>query len=209
MFKDRNHAAQILAGRLSKYANSEDVVLAIPRGGVVLGYELSKLLNLPLEIVLTQKIGHPYNKEYSIGSVSLFGAVFNEDFGVDENYLRWETESARKILRKKFDMYMSGRKPVNFQNKTVILADDGIATGNTMLSVIEMLIRSKTGEIIVAVPVASQNAIRKIRSYVNVMICCLTIPDNFYAVSQVYENFDNVSDEEVINLLRLANGREK
>lgn len=208
MFRDRKHAARILADKLEKYAGTDGVVLAIPRGGVVLGYELANILGLPLEIVLTQKIGHPYNQEYSIGSVSLFGAVFNDDFGVDENYIRRETEAARKVLREKYEMYMSGRTPVDFKNKIVILADDGIATGNTMLSVIEMLIRGKAAEIIVAVPVASHSAIRKISSYVNVMIYCLTIPDNFCAVSQVYESFEQVSDEEVVELLRMANGRE-
>jgi putative phosphoribosyl transferase len=98
--------------------------------------------------------------------------------------------------------------PAGLRDKTEILADDGIATCNTMLSAIEMLIRDKAKEIIVAIPIASRSAIRKINSYVNVLIWCLTIPDNFCAVSQVYESFEQVSDEEVVELLKRANGRE-
>ena len=206
MFRDRDHAAGILAGRLEKYRGSGNTVIAIPRGGAAIGFELARILSLPLELILTQKIGHPYNQEYPIGMVSLFGAVFNEDFGVDENYLRIETETAKKALLEKYCYYMPGRTPLDFRGMTVILVDDGLASGTTMLPVIEMLIRDKASEIIVAVPVASESAVKKIRSYVNVMIYCLTIPDNFYAVNQVYENFENVSDEEVCRLLRLANG---
>ena len=208
MFRDRDHAAGILAGRLQNYAGSEKAVIAIPRGGAAIGYELARLLALPLELVLTQKIGHPYNQEYPIGMVSLFGAVFNEDFGVDENYLRRETESARNTLLEKYCHYLPGRAPMDFKGRKVILTDDGLASGATMLPVIEMLIRDKASEIIVAVPVASESAVKKISSYVNVMIYCLTIPDNFYSISQVYEDFENVSDEEVGRLLRMANGGE-
>ncbi|HMQ69128.1 MAG TPA: phosphoribosyltransferase family protein [Ignavibacteria bacterium] len=205
MFRDRDHAAGILAGRLEKYNGSDNAVIAIPRGGAAIGFELARLLGLPLELILTHTIGHPYNREYPIGMVSLFGAVFNEDFGVDENYLRSESESAKKALMEKYFFYMPGRAPLDFKGRTVILTDDGLASGTTMLPVIEMLIRDKASEIIVAVPVASECAVKKIRSYVNVMIYCLTIPDNFYAVNQVYENFENVSDEEAVRLLRLAN----
>jgi predicted phosphoribosyltransferase len=126
MFRDRDHAAGILAGRLQNYAGSEKAVIAIPRGGAAIGYELARLLALPLELVLTQKIGHPYNQEYPIGMVSLFGAVFNEDFGVDENYLRRETESARNTLLEKYCHYLPGRAPMDFKGRTVILTDDGL-----------------------------------------------------------------------------------
>lgn len=209
MFKNRNHAAKIIAEKLKEYRNGKGVVLAIPKGGVILGYELAKELNLPLEIMLSQKIGHPYNKEYSIGSVSLYGAVIRDVFGITEEYLKKEIEIARNNLKMKHKLYMSGRKPVDFRNKIVIIADDGIATGNTMLSIIEMVSKSEPAQIVIAVPVASSSAIEIIKENVNVLIYCLTIPENFYAVSQVYESFEQVSDDEVINLLNEANKREE
>lgn len=205
MFKDRKHAASILAEKLSKYKDAEGVIIAIPRGGVVLGYELSKALNLPLEVMLTQKIGHPYNKEYSIGSVSLFGEIIDERFGVPQDYLKSEIEKARNILRLRHNLYMSGRKPFTLKNKTVIVVDDGIATGNTILSIINLLKEGKPAKIIVAVPVASKNAIEKIKNNSDVLVYCLIVPSEFYAVSQVYENFEQVSDDEVIRMLMEAN----
>lgn len=208
MFKDRKHAAQILAERLKKYKNAKGVILAIPRGGVALGYEIAMELNLPLEIMLTQKIGHPLSREFSIGSVSLFGSVIRDDFGIPEDYLIQEIEAAKRNLEMKHKLFMSGRKPVEFRNKTVIIVDDGIATGNTMLSIIQLLKKSEPAKIIIAVPVASKNAIETIKANVDVLLYCLIIPDNFYAVSQVYENFEQVSDDEVIKLLMKANRRE-
>ncbi|MBK8552074.1 MAG: phosphoribosyltransferase [Ignavibacteria bacterium] len=207
MFKDRKHAAKIIADKLKEYRSCKGVVIAIPKGGVILGYELAMELNLPLEIMLSQKIGHPYNPEYSIGTVSLYGAIVRDDFGITEEYLKQETEKARKSLILKHKLYMSGRKPVDFKNMSVIIVDDGIATGNTMLSMIEMVSKSEPAQIIIAVPVASRSAIESIKENVNVLIYCLTIPENFYAVSQVYNSFEQISDDEVINLLNQANKR--
>lgn len=201
MFRDRKEAALLLAEKLKKFENTGSIVLAIPRGGVVIGYEISKHLNLPLEIVLIKKIGHPFNREYSIGAVSLFGAVINDSTGIPQQFIRKEINRARNLLEQKHDLYLPGKKPADMKGKTAIIVDDGIATGNTMLAIIDLLRESEASKIIIAVPVASRSMKIELSRLVDEVII-LTTPDDFHAVSQVYEEFGQVSDDKVISLIR-------
>jgi putative phosphoribosyl transferase len=200
LIKNRQEAAQKLAEKLLKYKGEDGVVMTIPRGGVPVGHGISEKLNWPLEIVLSKKIGHPTNKEYAIGAVSLSGRIVNHDIPVSEDYLDTETKNIRNELRNQHDKYMNDEAPVTITGKTVILTDDGVATGQTLLSTVDLLKRDNPAKIIVAVPVSSPEAMRKIEEQVDEAIC-LTCPEKFNSVGQFYEKFDQVSDEDAIGLL--------
>lgn len=205
MFKDRNEAAILLANKLEKYINADGVVLAVPRGGLPIGSTIAKALDFPLEVVLSKKIGHPRNPEFAIGSVSLHGAIVNDGvLDVSTEYIQNEANRIQRNLKEKFKLYMGKRKQINLKDKTVIIVDDGIATGNTLLATIDSIRKDEPKEIIVAVPVASPSSVTKFSKIVDEFICLL-IPENFMGVGQFYMNFYPVSDEEAIDLLNEAN----
>lgn len=200
MFKNRQDAAQQLADKLSKYKDDKGVVLSVPRGGVPVGYEIAQNLDWPLDIVLSKKIGHPTNKEYAIGAVSLTGQIINQDVPVSRDYIEDETARIRTELQNKYHKYMDDKAPEQVTNKTVILTDDGVATGHTLLSTIDLIKRDKPARIVVAIPVSSPEALRKIEERVDEVIC-LAAPVNFRSVGQFYETFGQTTDEEVIDNL--------
>jgi len=208
MFKDRTDAGLLLVKKLSNYHNNKDaVVVTIPRGGIPLGYVISKGLHLPLEIVLSKKIGHPLHKEFAIGAVTLTDRILSDAANdVSRMYIEAETSRIRTILKERQDGYYDKRKPISFKNKIVIVVDDGVATGNTLMSSIKLIEKQKPSQIIVALPVGPPSVIEKIKKlpYVNDTICLL-VPENFRAVGQFYKNFDQVKDNEVVTLLDKAN----
>lgn len=205
MFKDRYEAAMLLAKKLEKYKNKNSVILAVPRGGVPIGYQIAKELNLPLDIILSKKIGHPSNPEFAIGSVSLHGTIINDNISnVSQEYINTEAEIIMKSLKTKFKLYMGDRKQTDIKGKTVIIVDDGIATGNTILVTLDMLKKSHPKEIIIAVPVAPNDTANKLAKLVDEFIC-LEIPEYFMGVGQFYQNFSQISDQEVIKFLHNAN----
>ena len=206
IFKDRIEAGNLLADKLKPYKSDTAVVLAIPRGGVPIGYEIAEQLNLPLEVVLSKKIGHPLHKEYAIGAVTMKNKILSDAASeVSANYIEEETKRIRALLSKRYKDYYGQRKPLQLKNKTLIVVDDGIATGNTILSTIAMLKDEQPKKIIVAVPVASQSALQKLQnSAVIDEVICLTVPTHFRAVGQFYQNFDQVDDLEVKALLDKA-----
>ncbi|MFA5297955.1 MAG: phosphoribosyltransferase family protein [Lutibacter sp.] len=208
MFLNRIEAANLLAEKLAHYKNNEEVVIVtIPRGGVPMGYEISKKLNVPLEVVLSKKIGHPFNKEYAIGAVTLENVILSHVASeVSQVYIHEETERIRALLKQRIDWYYGEKKPMNLKDKIVILVDDGIATGNTMISCIQLIELQKPSKIIVALPVAPPSALKKIKEMEEVdEAICLSTPMNFQAVGQFYEEFNQVNDQEVIDLLKKAN----
>jgi predicted phosphoribosyltransferase len=208
MFIDRNDAAIKLAKKLEKYSNTNGVVLAIPRGGVPIGNIISKKLGLPLELVLSKKIGHPRNPEFAIGSVSLDGALIDDHvMDVSMEYIRTEADRLLGILKEKYKMYMGDRKPTDLKNKTVIIVDDGVATGNTILATVEAIKKKSPKEIIIAVPVASRSAAIKLSKVADEFICLLT-PDYFMGVGQFYQDFSQVTDQDSIQLLKEVNKTE-
>ncbi len=209
MFRDRNQAAQLLARQLRKYENTEALILAIPRGGVPLGFIIAQALNLPLEIILSKKIGHPYHKEYAVGAATLKSRILsNAAANISKDYINEETARIRQLLKKRYAAYYGNRKPLPLNHKILIIVDDGIATGNTILSTIEMMTDEKPKKIVVAVPVASPAALQKLKEspFIDEVIC-LSTPISFQAVGQFYENFDQVDDEEVKRLLEINNHR--
>jgi putative phosphoribosyl transferase len=204
MYYDRIDAGLILANELMAYKAEPGVVLAVPRGGVPIAYYVAVQLGYVLDLLLTKKIGHPTNKEYAIGAVSLHDRYVVHHEGVSQEYINQETEKIREKLKEMYVKFMDDKLPADIHGKTVIIVDDGIATGNTLLSTIRMLKKSNPSKIIIAVPVASKHAIEKLRGMVDKIICPL-VPDTFYGVGAFYKNFDQVSDEEVMMYLNRFN----
>jgi len=203
MFHDRTHAAFLLASELKRFHGKDAIILAIPRGGVPIGYTIAHQLLLPLDVVLVKKIGHPGNPEYAIGSVSSTELILTDTEGISKEYIQSEIKRLRKVMSEKYDVFMEGRKPAGLKGKIAVLVDDGLATGNTMLACIEHVRKSGPAKIVVAIPVSSVSAHRKVKEAADEVICLYTSAD-FYAVGQYYENFAEVSDETVAQLLRKA-----
>jgi predicted phosphoribosyltransferase len=208
MFKDRIEAGEQLANKLLEYKNNKKAIVAtIPRGGLPIGHIIAKKLNVPLEIVLSKKIGHPLHKEFAIGAITLNDIILSEDArDISNSYIDSETSRIRAILKKRQDMYYGSSTPISLKDKTVILVDDGVATGQTLISSINLIHQQQPSQIIVALPVGPPSVIAKIKnmSSVNNTICLLT-PFNFHAVGQFYKEFYQVDDTEVIRLLKEAN----
>lgn len=204
LFRNRYDAALKLIPYLEKYKNERGVVFAIPRGGVPIGYYIAKNYNLPLELLLTKKIGHPLNEEVAIGAVSLEDYIIDERQDIPESYIENEIKRIREALKERYKKFMGDRKPVHMEGKIVIIIDDGIATGNTILSAIRMIRQKHPKKIVVAVPVSPRETAEKIKKHVDDFIC-LHIADDFFGVGQYYLDFSEVSDDEVIQLLKEAN----
>lgn len=203
-FKNRDDAALKLLPCLEKYGKQGTVVLAIPRGGVPIAFHITKHYHLPLELLMTKKIGHPFSPEFAIGAVSLEDQILDEGNQVSETYIRNSVSSIRETLREKYKKFMGNHVAANIENKTVIVVDDGIATGNTILASLKMLRKKNPAQIVVVAPVASTQAAQKIKEQVNDFICLDVSPD-FVGVGAYYEDFSEVGDEEVIRLFKEAN----
>ena len=210
MFENRTDAATQLADKLSSIKSEELVVLAIPRGGLPIGSVLAKTLGAPLDVVLTKKLGHPYQKEYAIGAVSLDGLILSDAIGIPKEYIEEETARIREVLKQRHRQYYKNRSPENLRDKTIIVVDDGVATGNTLLVTIGLVKKQEPKKIIVAIPVAPPSAIKLLESTPDIdEVVCLQVPHNFHAVGQFYEEFRQVSDQEAIRILEEANAQRR
>lgn len=208
IFNNRIQAANLLAQQLKDYHdNKKAVVIAIPRGGLPVGYIIAKYLNLPLEIVLTKKIGHPYYKEFAIGAVSLTDRILSADANdISKEYIEEETKRIRAILKERYDFYYGIKNPLDLKDRIAIIVDDGVATGQTLMSSIEFIAKQHPFQIIVAMPVGPPSTIKKIDSMPNVnKIICLSTPNDFMAVGQFYVDFNPVSDNEALKYFNEAN----
>lgn len=200
-------AGEKLAEALKEYQNKGAVVLAIPRGGVATGHGLARVLNLPLDVIVTRKIGAPDNPELAIGAVgetkgSLWlNKKLASQLGVSEDYIKSETRIQKLEIKRRERVYRKGREPLDLKNKTVILVDDGIATGATMIAAIREIRNMGTDKVVVATPVAPPETVEELKKEADEVICLQT-PRLFFAVGQWYENFKQYSDEEVIKLLQ-------
>lgn len=207
IFKDRRDAAQRLASKLMQYENSPDaLILALPRGGVVTGYEIAKILNCPLDIIIIRKIGFPSRPEFAIGAVSETGkVVLNEDvvrgYGISETYIKAEVKKEEEEISRRKSLYRGGKGIPSLAGKVIILVDDGIATGATMKAAIETLKKEGLAKLVVAVPVAPPETAEAIRKITDEFVC-LEMPDYFMAVGNYYHDFTQVSNEEVVELLK-------
>nr|WP_315166680.1 phosphoribosyltransferase family protein [uncultured Flavobacterium sp.] len=202
ILKDRIEAGLLLSEKLKKYQNSNTIVLAVPRGGVPVGYVIAKNLHLPLDIVLSKKIGHPNNKEFAIGAVSSDSMILDEHPNIPKKYIDSEIIRLRQLMKHKYELYMGNRKPLDVKGKNIILVDDGIATGNTLLASISMLRKKNPAKIIVATPVIPYENVPVFEKNTDEFIY-LIASKYFTGVGGFYEVFNQVEDNEVIELLRL------
>jgi putative phosphoribosyl transferase len=206
MFYDRYEAGQKLASALKKYRDKRNVIiLAIPRGGVVTGFEVAKALNVPLDIVVARKIGAPGNPEFAIGAVSEKGEIIlNEEtvsnYRISQDYIKKEAKSQRAEVKRRLTEYRGKKKPINLKNKIVIITDDGIATGASVKAAISSVKTENPKKIILAMPVAPPGTIEELKKQVDEAVV-IEKPSMFFAVGQFYQIFDQTSDEEVKKIL--------
>ncbi|MGN6211163.1 phosphoribosyltransferase [Parafilimonas sp.] len=205
LFLNRYDAAMKLAQLLEKYKNEEGVILAVPRGGVPIGYYLAKHLGFPLDLLMTKKIGYPGNEEFAIGAVGLEGSIIENKYNIPQYYIEREVNRIRKSLAERYKRFMGGKGPLDIKNKIVIIVDDGIATGKTILVTLKLLRAGNPKKLVVAVPVSSVEAATRISEEADEFISLYT-PEPFYGVGGFYKDFSQISDEEVMLLLKELNG---
>ena len=208
-FADRREAGRLLARALAPLGLEDPVVLALPRGGVPVGFEVAKALHAPLDILLVRKVGAPRHEEYGIGAV-VDGAspqvVIDERaarlVGADQAYIERTVERELAEIERRRAAYRTGR-PAPLKDKTLIVVDDGIATGGTVRAALQALGKVGAKEIVLAVPVAPPDSLRHMQGLCD-RILCLSSPEPFYAVGAHYLNFDQTDDAEVVQLLEAA-----
>lgn len=206
IYQDRVDAGRQLARSLQEFKEDPEVtIIALPRGGVVLGYEIAKILNLPLDIISPRKIGAPFNPEFAIGAITETGeGIFSQDLiahlHVSEKYIQETIQREKTLARERLDLYRKSRPPRELSGRKIIIVDDGIATGSTMRAAIKTVRAERAKELIVALPVGPPDTVSRLKQEVDRLIC-LAVPSEFYAVGQFYKNFEQVSDQEVISLL--------
>lgn len=200
IFRNRVEAGELLARKLKKYHQDEGIVLAVPRGGIPVAYAVARALNFPLRLILTKKIGHPLNREYAIGAASLTDHFVISGDDIPADYIRQELVNIRAGLKEMYAKFIAYQPPRNLEGKTVIVVDDGIATGNTLIATVSLLRKNRPAKIIIAAPVAPESALVKLAKEVDDVVA-VYIPQVFYGVGSFYDNFTQVSDEEVMSYL--------
>ncbi len=209
MFRDRFDAGEVLAGRLREYAGRADViVLALPRGGVPVGYVVARELGAPLDVFVVRKLGTPGQPELAMGAIASGGVrVLNHDvvqsLGIPEWAIEEVAEQEQAELERRERQYRGERPPLQARGKTVILVDDGLATGSSMRAAAAALRQQGAAKILVAVPVAARATCDQLRDEGHDVVCATT-PEPFFAVGQWYKDFSQTSDEEVRELLERA-----
>jgi len=207
-FKNREEAGKRLAEELSEFQGKDVVVFAIPRGGVVTAYEIAKALDAPLDLIIPRKIRAPSNPELAIGAVTENGTTILNNgliagLRIPESYIECEKERQIEEIKRRVKTYKGESPPTNLEGKTVILVDDGIATGATVRAAIHSVKRNRPSTIVIAIPVGPPDTIEKLRVEVDRLICLVSC-EPFFAIGQFYENFSQVEDRYVIDLLKRA-----
>ena len=209
MFRDREEAGRILADKLSPYRNDPTaLILALPRGGVAVGYQLSLALHVPLDVFITRKIGAPGNPEYAIGAVAETGSHYlNQEaissFGLSRHELERLIHVQEKEIARRKDLYRQGRPLPQLTGRTVLLVDDGIATGSTFMASALAIRGLQPRRLVGVIPVGPPSTIREVRSHVDELVILMT-PDPFNAVGNFFADFTQVEDRDVIQYLNLA-----
>ncbi len=210
-FRDRVDAGRVLARKLERYRGRPDLlVLALPRGGVPVAFEVARELGAPLDVFVVRKLGMPGHEEYAIGAIASGGVrIINEEaitaFGVTDGEIEAVTAAESIELERRERRYRDGRPAPRIAGRTVILVDDGLATGSTMRAAVEALREEGPARLVVAVPTAAPETCQEIGRLVDDMVCAMT-PEPFYAVGLWYDDFGQTTDEEVHDLLALAAG---
>jgi len=208
IFRDRQEAGRRLGNALLPYRAENVYVLAIPRGGVVVGAAVARVLGVPLDVIVPRKLRSPYNPELAIGAVAHDGTVYldpslGESMGVDETYLQQEVQYQRQEIARRLAAYRGGGEYPSMDGRTAIVVDDGIATGSTMIAALRAVRKMPSKQVVTAIPVAPAEGLHRLRREAD-QVVCLYAPPVFYAVGQFYEDFTQTTDEEVMALLREA-----
>ena len=207
LIHDRAEAGQILATKLKQYAKRPDIIiLALPRGGVPVAYQVATILDLPLDIFLVRKLGVPGHEELAMGAIASGGVrVLNHDviqaLQIPESIIDSVAAKEERELERREKFYRQDAPSYDLTNKTVILIDDGLATGATMRAAAEALKQQKVSKVVIAVPVAAESTCRELSQLVDEVVCVLT-PEPFYGVGYWYDDFSQTSDVQVIELLK-------
>jgi predicted phosphoribosyltransferase len=205
-FRNRSDAGRVLAAKLGTYAKRPDViVLALPRGGVPVAYEVARALDAPLDVFLVRKLGVPGHEEFALGAIATGGVrVINQDvvrgLGIPPDMIDAVAAREQLELERRERLYRGDRPAPDVRGRTVILVDDGLATGATMYAAVKALRQQGAGRVVVAVPIAPPETCEQLREEVDDIVCAVT-PEPFHAVGRWYEDFSQTTDDEVRDLL--------
>ncbi len=205
-FRDRAEAGRQLAAALDAYRARRPFVLAIPRGGVVTGYEVAVALGAPLDVIVPRKLRAPHNPELAIGAVAHDGSVYLDadlvrSLRVGEDYVREEIANQLAEIRRRMQLYRGDQPAPRLVGRVAVVVDDGIATAATMLAAIRAARAMTPARLVAAVPVAPADGVRRLALEAD-DVCCLLTPEFFYAVGQFYDDFNQTIDDEVVGLLQ-------
>jgi predicted phosphoribosyltransferase len=208
LFADRREAGRQLAARLRDYASSNTIVLALPRGGVPVAYEVARALGAPLDVFIVRKLGVPGHEEFALGAIAsgevvVLNPELANQLGLSRQDIQTIIEAERRELDRRERAYREGAPPLDVRGRTVILVDDGLATGATMLAAIAALRKLGPARIVVAVPVAAPETCEAMAGAADEVVCAVT-PQPFHAVGLWYDNFAQTTDDEVRALLHAA-----
>jgi Predicted phosphoribosyltransferases len=209
-FENRRQAGKVLAEKLTSYADRDDVVvLALPRGGVPVAFEVAQLLHAPLDVFVVRKLGVPGQEELALGAIAPGGErVLNfglvRALGITQPMIERITERETIELKRRESLYRASLHPVEIRGKTVVVVDDGLATGATMQVAVEALKRNEPREIVVAVPIGSRQTCAEFANKADVLCVCAVTPEPFYGVGAWYQDFSQTTDDEVRELLDQA-----
>lgn len=214
LFSNRQDAGQKLAKKLLPYASNKNVIiLALPRGGLPVGYEVAKALHIPLDAFIVRKLGVPYNEELAMGALALGGTIvldqgLIQSLGISRDMVDDVIYRETRELNRRNDLYRGGGEFPDVQGKIILLIDDGIATGSTIKAALKALKKNNPSKIVVAVPVAPSSVYEDLYGMADEIVCLIT-PDFFYAVGQAYVSFPQTTDEEVQKILGKSSSDKK
>jgi len=211
LFADRVEAGKRLASALADYVGKDGIVLAIPRGGVVVGFEIARSLGLSLDVIVPRKIGAPGNPELAIGAITEDGTIILDEslvnqLGVSRAYIKEESERQRLEIKRRLKLYRGDVPVPRLKDREVIIVDDGIATGSAMKAALASVRKSGAKTVIVAIPVGPLSTIRELERQADRVVCLYT-PEPFYAIGEFYENFAQIENLEVTEFLKLSKQR--
>jgi len=206
LFKDRADATLALAQRLEAYRGTHPLVLAIPRGAVPMAQGIAQALDGEVDVVLVRKLGAPFSEEFAVGAVDESGNIYRAPHaaraGADDAYIQQEAERQLALLRRRRERYTPLRPPIDPAGRIVIVVDDGLATGATMIAALQAVRIRHPARLICAVPVAAPDSLEKVAALADEVVCLLA-PPGFAAVGQFYSRFDQVEDDEVAAILSM------